>query len=131
MASSPTTTHPRPHRHSFSLASFGSVCSVAVLVATLPVACGHDDSGAPVPFTTRVSVATGGTEAVGGPSGVPAASADGRYIAFASDAANLVPADGNGTTDVFVYDSATGQTTRVSVSSAGSEATGGEAAIPP
>ncbi|GKS57429.1 hypothetical protein YTPLAS18_09560 [Nitrospira sp.] len=98
---------------------------MAVLVATLPVACGHDDSGAPVPFTTRVSVATGGTEAVGGPSGVPAASADGRYIAFASDAANLVPADGNGTTDVFVYDSATGQTTRVSVSSAGSEATGG------
>ena len=49
---------------------------------------------------------------------------DGRYIAFASDASNLVEGDTNGLTDVFVLDTAIGVTERVSVTSDGLEASG-------
>jgi len=42
-------------------------------------------------------------------------SANGRTIAFSSDASNLVPSDRNGTMDVFLTDRVTGQTRRVSV----------------
>jgi Tol biopolymer transport system component len=48
---------------------------------------------------------------------LPAISADGRYVAFASLATNLVPNDTNGALDVFVHDRITGRTTRVSVDS--------------
>lgn len=68
--------------------------------------------------TTRVSVAS--TTAQGDDrSGGATLSADARYVAFWSDASNLVPGDTNGVTDCFVHDRQTGQTTRVSVSSAG------------
>ena len=53
--------------------------------------------------TQRVSVATDGTQA-NGDSGSPAISSDGRYVAFSSDASNLVPGDTNGEPDVFVRD---------------------------
>ncbi|NIX77186.1 PD40 domain-containing protein [Microvirga terricola] len=43
-------------------------------------------------------------------------SADGRYIAFASDAGDLVSGDGNGKQDVFVKDMLTGKIARVSAS---------------
>ena len=46
-------------------------------------------------------------------------SADGRYVAFESDAANLVPGDTNGMLDAFVHDRIRGTTVRVSVSSTG------------
>jgi Tol biopolymer transport system component len=52
----------------------------------------------------------------------PTISADGRYVAFSSDATNLVPGDTNGAQDVFVHDRLTGTTKRVSVDSAGGEA---------
>jgi Tol biopolymer transport system component len=45
-------------------------------------------------------------------------SRDGRYVAFASIATNLVPNDTNGWRDVFVRDRQTGATVRVSVSTA-------------
>ncbi len=51
----------------------------------------------------------------------PAISADGRYIAFASDTTNLVPNDTNDSTDVFVRDMVANTTTRVSVHTDGSE----------
>ena len=70
--------------------------------------------------TTRVSVASDGTEG-DDDSRTPAISADGRYVAFTSSAANLVPDDTNGATDVFVHDRDTGTTTRVSVASDGTE----------
>ncbi|MFZ9745429.1 MAG: Ig-like domain-containing protein [Opitutaceae bacterium] len=55
--------------------------------------------------------------------GVPAGpAADGRWIAFTSDATNLVAADANGMADVFVADRVSGAVNRVSVSSAGVEA---------
>jgi Tol biopolymer transport system component len=49
-------------------------------------------------------------------------SADGRFVAFQSDATNLVPGDTNGAPDIFVRDRQLGTTTRVSVDSAGQEA---------
>jgi len=73
--------------------------------------------------TTRVSVATGGTQANGDSSG-PAISADGRYVAFDSNASNLVAGDTNGCFDVFVHDRVTGATTRVSVATDGTQAGG-------
>ena len=43
-----------------------------------------------------------------------ALSLDGRYVAFTSDAGNLVPGDNNHESDVFVTDRQTGATTLVS-----------------
>ena len=71
--------------------------------------------------TERVSVDSAGDQGNGG-SYDPAISADGRFVAFESDADNLVPGDTNGSTDVFVHDRKTGTTERVSVDSAGNQA---------
>lgn len=54
----------------------------------------------------------------------PSIGQDGRYVAFYSNATNLVPGDTNGLVDVFVRDRATGTTERVSVSSSGAQADG-------
>jgi len=80
--------------------------------------------------TQRVSVDTGGGQAIGGHSFFPSISADGRYVAFQSDATNLVPNDTNGKRDIFVHDRQTGATTRVSVATGGGQALGGGAARP-
>jgi hypothetical protein len=60
----------------------------------------------------------------------PSISADGRYVAFESDAENLVGDDSNGLTDVFVYDRQTKTTERVSLRDNGSQATNGYAETP-
>jgi len=78
--------------------------------------------------TTRVSVASDGTQG-DGRSRDASISADGRYVAFESVATNLVPDDTNGSTDVFVHDGETGQTTRVSVASDGTQGDGGSEAF--
>jgi Tol biopolymer transport system component len=52
----------------------------------------------------------------------PNISRDGRLVAFTSDASNLVRGDTNAATDVFVRDRKTGQTTRVSVTTSGTQA---------
>jgi Tol biopolymer transport system component len=49
-------------------------------------------------------------------------SAEGRFVAFASDASNLVAGDDNGVGDVFVRDRLTGTTERVSVGPNGTQA---------
>ena len=69
----------------------------------------------------RVSVATGGGQASGGGSLSPALSSNGRFVAFDSEATNLVPGDTNGVRDVFMYDRQLGQTERVSVASDGTQ----------
>jgi len=74
-------------------------------------------------LTARVSVASDGAEAAGA-SQMPSMSADGRYVVFSSDAANLVPDDNNGCNDVFLHDRLTEGTSRVSISSDGTEANG-------
>jgi Tol biopolymer transport system component len=73
--------------------------------------------------TTRVSVDSSGNES-NGHSSAPYISSDGRYVVFMSLASNLVPGDNNGAwdSDVFVHDRQTGQTSLISVSSAGVQA---------
>jgi Tol biopolymer transport system component len=53
-----------------------------------------------------------------------AMSGDGRYVAFESDASDLVPGDTNGARDIFVRDRLLGTTQRVSVSTAGAQSNG-------
>jgi Tol biopolymer transport system component len=78
--------------------------------------------------TTRVSVASDGIQ--GNSSSVfSSISADGRYVAFISQASNLVEGDTNSSYDVFVHDRVTGETTRVSVASDGTQ--GNSAYTPP
>jgi Tol biopolymer transport system component len=86
--------------------------------------------------TTRlISVDAGGNPG-NSVSSRPSMSADGRFVAFESDASDLVPGDSNGLRDVFVYDrdpngdgfdGADFSIARVSVTSAGLQAT----ALPP
>jgi len=80
----------------------------------------HNTSGG----TTRVSVASDGTEGNGESGWYPAISADGRYVAFQSSATNLVANDNNAKIDIFVHDTLSGTTSRVSVDSNGIEGNG-------
>lgn len=68
----------------------------------------------------RASVATDGAQGTGG-SLASSVSDDGKVVAFDSSAGNLIPADGNRFSDVFVRDLASGVTERVSVSGGGVE----------
>ena len=72
---------------------------------------------------SRASVSSTGAEA-NGSSGLPAISADGRFVAFVAEASNLVSGDQNNTDDVFVRDLKTRGTRRVSISSSGAEGNG-------
>ncbi len=74
--------------------------------------------------TIRVSVNSNGDQVVGDSSGNPSISADGRFVAFTSEASNLVDGDNNSTVDVFVRDLLTGSTFRVSLDSNGAEGNG-------
>jgi cysteine-rich repeat protein len=71
--------------------------------------------------TERLSVHSTGTQATGASSS-PSCSADGRFVAFASDAADLVDDDTNGFSDIFVRDRVAETTERVSLHSSGAEA---------
>ena len=51
-------------------------------------------------------------------------SGDGRYVAFQSEATNLITGDTNGTPDIFVRDRTGGTTIRASVSTAGGQGAG-------
>lgn len=88
---------------------------------------GPDPGGAPVsggPCTgtvQRVSRAAGGAQSVG-PASHPSLSADGRFVAFESDAADVVAGDTNGTRDIFVHDRQSGDNWRVSLDSSGAQA---------
>ncbi|WP_439625355.1 Ig-like domain-containing protein, partial [Gemmata sp.] len=72
---------------------------------------------------TRVSTTAAGAQG-DGDSDQPSVSADGRYVAFASRASNLVPGDTNGAFDIFVKDTQTGAVTRVSTTAAGAQGDG-------
>ncbi len=65
-------------------------------------------------LTTLVSVSTNGTSGNGTSRG-SVMTGDGRYVAFASTASNLVPGDTNGIADVFVRDLQAGTTALASV----------------
>jgi len=59
-----------------------------------------------------------------GQSGMPQISGDGRFVAYESQASNLVAGDGNGASDVFVYDVAAEATRLVSAGRTGGSAAG-------
>jgi Tol biopolymer transport system component len=72
--------------------------------------------------TRRMSVATDGSQTPTDSFSVsPTISADGRYVAFTSEATNLVKHDTNGAIDVFLHDAVTGRTTQVSVLTSGGQ----------
>ena len=90
-----------------------------VLLVTTSLA-GASISAWATPMTVRASVDTAG----GDPDDVSfnaSISSSGRYVAFESDASDLVPDDGNGATDVFVRDLVEGVTARASVDTAGGD----------
>ncbi len=72
-------------------------------------------------ITERVSVDSAGMEGNGN-SYAPSLSGDGHYVAFASTATNLVPADMNSSADVLVRDRVLGTTQLASVDSSGTHA---------
>jgi hypothetical protein len=76
--------------------------------------------------TERANVDSNEVEASGGlESQSPSVSADGRYVAFFSDATNLVLPDTNGASgDIYVRDRTDGVTVRVSVDSNGTQGNG-------
>ena len=105
-----------------SFVAFGSFATNLVLGDTNDVidVFVHDrDTGT----TERVSIATVGTQA-NDESFSPAISSTGRFVAFRSDATNLVATDTNNNSDIFVRDRTLGITQRVSVASDGTQANG-------
>jgi hypothetical protein len=74
--------------------------------------------------TECVSVGGAGARANGVRYVGSAISADGRYVSFGSAASKGVAGEPNGAHDVFVRDRRSGETRRVSVSSAGARANG-------
>jgi Tol biopolymer transport system component len=85
----------------------------------------HDIPNGP---TTRESVSSGALQATGGLSTSPSLSQDARYVAFDSDANDLVSGDVGGR-DVFVRDRDRGVTTLESVGSTGIQLNGEQPSI--
>jgi len=102
------------------IAEVGAVALCALLVTASPASAQFAG------YPSLASVNSAGDQANSDAWHV-AISADGTIVAFASDADNLVPLDNNGDTDVFVHDSVTGVTTRVSVNYQGEEVQGDSA----
>lgn len=69
----------------------------------------------------RISLDSAGQQSNAG-SNLPSVSGNGRWVAFLSEATNLVANDTNGVEDVFVRDRETGSTTRVNLDSGGNQA---------
>lgn len=82
------------------------------------------DDADPATATRMVSVTTAGNVSGFGRSFDASVSADGRYVAFRSEASDLVAGDANGKRDIFVRDMTAGTTRLVSVSSAGAQGNG-------
>ena len=80
--------------------------------------------------TTLVTLKTSGSGPANGDSSVAAVSANGRYLAFVSDASDLVADDTNGAQDVFVRDLQKGVTMLVSRNRAGTGSGNGRSDAP-
>lgn len=95
--------------------------AIAIAATTAAVLPAPEAAAAVPPPVARVSVASNGAQASISPSDDPSISGDGTRIAFESEAANLVSGDTNNDHDIFVHDTSTGTTTRVSVASDGTQ----------
>jgi Tol biopolymer transport system component len=73
--------------------------------------------------TRLISGGFDGSPANGQP-GLPQVSADGRFVAYESQASNLVPDDTNDSSDIFLYDAEEATTTLVSAGRSGGSANG-------
>lgn len=80
--------------------------------------------------TTLVSRNDVGTDSGGASSSAPAITEHGRWIAFESNADDLVATDGNGMLDVFVWDRLTDEMTLVSLRSTEDDSANGDSAGP-
>jgi Tol biopolymer transport system component len=94
---------------------------VAACLGSLVVATGLDAGAAGAlveadPIALVSHTPAGPTTAAAGTSGSPVSSADGAFVAFVSDAPDVVggQVDANGSNDVFLYERATGAVTLVS-----------------
>lgn len=96
----------------------GAVLSVVVGAASVWAPSSASSAGA---VTQRVNVSSTGAQA-NGASSIEAVTADGRFVMFASEATNLVPADTNRRADVFLRDRTNGLTFRVSTGPGGRQA---------
>ena len=91
----------------------------------------NDSNGVPDVFihdrqtgeTTRVSIGANGTQGNGASFGGKV-SADGRFVTFTSDAASLISNDTNAKQDIFIHDRQTGETSLISVATAGAQSNG-------
>jgi Tol biopolymer transport system component len=90
------------------------------VVGTAPGSAWSNPPTIPAPVTTVVSA---GLDALAGTgfSHYPSVSANGRFVAFVSYAADLVEGDTNGQPDVFVRDLREGTTVRASIATDGTE----------
>lgn len=112
VGSAPPTVDPEPR-----------IDGRAVAISEGRVFFRSSEAAAAAMTTERLSLATGGAEGDAS-SGGPSLSADGRFVAFSSLAANLVAGDTNAASDIFVRDRLLGTTERVSVATGGGEADG-------
>jgi Tol biopolymer transport system component len=101
----------------------GRVLGVSAVAAGLALGVATN-AGAATVAAVRVDLGANDVQANGGIWDTPSISADGRYVAFASEARNLVQGDTNGYVDVFVRDRVAGTTTRVSTGAKGAQANG-------
>jgi Tol biopolymer transport system component len=114
------SAHHRKSRIRSNLACSGVAGVVIAVGVALSMAAPATAEGAP---TSRVSTSSSGGQGSGS-SGEAAISTDGRYVAFLSEASNLVAGDTNDLADVFVRDLPTARVTRVSQSSSGVQGNG-------
>lgn len=107
-------------------ASLALLTSMALGGLVVVDASSMSAGAAPAPSLTVVNTAPDGTKAdVGFAGGSGALSSDGRYVAFISDATNLVQSDVNGLSDVFVKDRTTGAVQLVSTGADGTQGDNG------
>jgi hypothetical protein len=102
------------YRRSLPICAAVTACALVLLPAGAFGVTAH---------TIAASVSSSGLQGnAGSGQGGVAVSADARFLAFVSDASNLVAGDTNGVADVFVRDQRVNTTTRVSISSGGAQA---------
>ena len=94
----------------------GAILGMALLLLTAPRL---GSAQAPAPATV-ISISSHG-QAGNGHSSQPALSADGRFVAFRSEASNLVDGDNNGVADIFVHDRLSGEIELISIGPMGDQ----------